>query len=268
VSTSTSTVFEDFLAESEEIESMVANLDEAGWNTDTPAVGWTITHQIAHIAFTAAFAELAVTDEAAVKELAAVAQEDYQGAIDASLIMYLAMPTSELLAEWRARREAATALLTALPAESTVPWLVDRLQPSVLAAAGLAELFAHGQDIADGLGVVREYTDRIGHVAWYGTYMRDFAYVSHDLTPPPEKFRFELTGPSGVQWNFGPADATQRVTGTAVDFCLLVSRRRHRDDTALTATGEEANRWLDIAQIYRGPAGAGRQSGQFAGASA
>ena len=266
MSTSTSTVFEDFLAEGEEIESMVANLDEVGWNTDTPAVGWTVANQIAHLAFTAAFAELAVVDEPALKELAAVAQEDYQGAIDSALAMYMAMPIPQLLAEWRDKRETAARLLAALPAESTVPWLVDRLQPSVLAAAGLAELFAHGQDIADALGVTRVYTDRIGHVAWYGTYMRDFAYLSRDLTPPADKFRFELIGPSGVQWNFGPAEATQRVTGPAADFCLVVTRRRHRDDTALTVTGEEADRWLDIAQLYQGPAGPGRQAGQFASA--
>jgi uncharacterized protein (TIGR03084 family) len=77
------------------------------------------------------------------------------------------------------------------------------------------------------------------------------------------EFRFELTAPSGAQWPFGPEDATQRISGSAEDFCLLVTRRRHRDDLALTAIGQDAEHWLDIAQAYRGPAGEGRKAGQF-----
>jgi hypothetical protein len=54
------------------------------------------------------------------------------------------------------------------------------------------------------------------------------------------------------------------VSGPAEDFCLLVTRRRHRKDLSVVASGAEAERWLDIAQAYRGPAGAGRTPGQFA----
>ncbi|NUS07847.1 MAG: wyosine base formation domain-containing protein, partial [Nonomuraea sp.] len=96
---------------------------------------------------------------------------------------------------------------------------------------------------------------------------RDFGYLSRGLTPPAEEFRFEITGPSGEVYAYGPEDAAQRVSGPAEDFCLLVTRRRHRADVAVTATGAEADRWLDIAQAYRGPAGAGRRPGQFARAA-
>lgn len=49
----------------------------------------------------------------------------------------------------------------------------------------------------------------------------------------------------------------------AADFCLLVTRRRHRADLAVVVTGDEADRWLDIAQAYRSSPGPGRQPGQF-----
>ena len=84
-----------------------------------------------------------------------------------------------------------------------------------------------------------------------------------DAEPMPP-FRFDITAPSGAPWTFGPPEATQTIAGPAEDFCLLVTRRRHRDDLALTATGPDADRWLDIAQAYRGPAGPGRRPGQFA----
>jgi hypothetical protein len=48
------------------------------------------------------------------------------------------------------------------------------------------------------------------------------------------------------------------VTGPALDFCLRVTRRRHRADLALQATGADADRWLDIAQAFAGPPGADR----------
>ena len=78
-------------------------------------------------------------------------------------------------------------------------------------------------------------------------------------TPPAEEFRVELTAPSGEIWTWGPDDAAQRVTGSAHDFCLLVTQRVHRDDTDLVASGADAEKWLTIAQAFAGPPGAGRE---------
>jgi Wyosine base formation len=64
-------------------------------------------------------------------------------------------------------------------------------------------------------------------------------------------------------WAWGPEDASQVVSGPALDFCLLVTQRRHRADLAITAHGGEAAGWLDIAQAYVGPPGQGRAPGQF-----
>jgi uncharacterized protein (TIGR03084 family) len=261
---SNSSVYDDLAADADEVEALVADLSEAEWATDTPAPGWTVKHQIAHLTFVFRLAALAAADPAAFAVHTAEAKRDFQGAVDAALAQYLKPPTGALLARWREVRDTAVKALAAVEPSATVPWLVNPLPPSVLAAAGMLELFGHGQDIADALGRTRVRTDRIGHLAWFGVRTRDFGYLAHGLTPPTEEFRVELTGPSGVAWNFGPAEAAQRVTGPAVDFALLISRRRHRDDLALSAEGGEAERWLDIAQAYRGPAGAGRRPGMSA----
>ena len=80
----------------------------------------------------------------------------------------------------------------------------------------------------------------------------------HSLEPPAEEFRIELRSPSGELWEWGPAEAEQSVRGSAYDFCLRVTQRRHRDDLDLVATGPDANQWLDIAQAFAGPPGEGR----------
>ena len=256
-------VYADLAAEGEALDRFVAGLDPDEWALPTPAPGWTITHQIAHLTSIVKLAELAVSNPAAFQAAMQGAGEDFDGAVQAALRPYLNLTPEELLARWRAERTAANEALATVPPDHMVPWVARPLPARVLACAGIMELFAHGQDIADTVGVQREYNDRIGHLAWFATRNSDFGYLVRGLEPPAEPFRFELTAPSGAAWNFGPADATQRITGPALDFCLLVTRRRHRDDLALTVTGDEADRWMDIAQAYRGSPGQGRKPGQF-----
>jgi uncharacterized protein (TIGR03084 family) len=128
----------------------------------------------------------------------------------------------------------------------------------------MMELFAHGQDIRDALGVRREPTDRLRHLIGFAVATWDFGYLARGIDVPDVALRFDVTSPGGDVWTFGPADSAERISGPAEDLCLLVARRRHLDDLALTASGTEAQRWLGIAQAYRGPAGEGRTAGQFA----
>ncbi|WP_119730413.1 TIGR03084 family metal-binding protein [Thermomonospora amylolytica] len=255
-------VFSDLTAESLQIDDLVSGLDERQWKLPTPAPGWSIADQVAHLSFIFRLAGMAAAEPETFKAMAAAAKADFDGAVNAALAQYRAEP-DVMLARWKDERAAAVEALSSVPAGQTVPWLVNPLPPAILACAGIMEVFAHGQDIADALGVEIERTDRIGHLVGFAVLTRDFGYEARGMTPPETQFRFEITAPSGAVWEFGPADSPQRVTGPAVDFCLLVTRRRHRDDLAVTASGEEADQWLDIAQAYRGPAGPGRRPGQF-----
>jgi enediyne biosynthesis protein E11 len=264
---STSDVYADLMAEGEVIDQIVAGLDTAQWDSPTPAPRWTIKHQVAHLSSMAYIAGLAASDPELFIKLASSAANDFDAAVEALLTPYLDASPADLLARWRTEREGATRALAALPPDQMVPWVARQIPAGVLACAGMMELFAHGQDIIDTIGGRRTYTDRIGHLAWFATRNRDFGYLVRGETPPAEEFRFELTAPSGALWEFGPADAANRVTGPALDFCLLATRRRHRDDLAVRATGAEADHWMDIAQAYRGSPGLGRVRGQFAQAA-
>jgi uncharacterized protein (TIGR03084 family) len=127
-----------------------------------------------------------------------------------------------------------------------------------MATARLMETWAHGQDVADAFGVVRAPTDRLRHVAHLAVRARGFAYTVHGEEVPDAEVAVVLTAPDGTDWIWGDPDAPQRVTGPALDFCLLATRRRHRDDLALHATGPDADHWLAIIQAFAGPPGAGR----------
>lgn len=255
-------VFTDIVAEGAALDAMVAELDAAQWAAGTPAPGWTVKHQIAHLTSMFDTARLAVANPDRFAALTADAERDYDGIVLALLTPHLTAPPAELLDRWQAARENVVTVLAALPSDQIVPWFRP-LRASVLGAIGIMELFAHGQDIADGVGAPRAYTDRIGHLAWLATRNRDLGYRARGLVPPATEFRYELTAPSGAAWEFGPADSDDRITGPAVDFCLLATRRRNRADLALTAEGRQADQWLDIAQVYLGLSGAGRLPVQF-----
>jgi uncharacterized protein (TIGR03084 family) len=254
-------------ADADEVDRLVADLDPNQWQLPTPAEGWTVKHQLGHLAFVFGIAGMAAGEPQSFAALAAQVGTEpgrFDAAVNGALADYLDDPTEVLLTRWRQARDTAIKALAVVPEDTIVPWLVNPLPPAVLARAGMMELFAHGQDIADALGVERVHTDRIANIVGFAVRTWDFGYQARKLTPPVRPFRFELTAPSGALWTFGPDDAADQVTGPAVDFCLLTTRRRHRDDLAITAQGAEADAWLDIAQCYRGPAGPGRQPGQFA----
>jgi uncharacterized protein (TIGR03084 family) len=248
----------DLQAEGDDLDAMVAGLPAAGWARPTPAPGWTIAHQIAHLAWTDVRALLAATDEAAFQADLQDAAADPQGHVDSGAAQGAAQSPPELLSRWRAGRTAVLTTLAGLPAQTRLPWFGPPMAPASMATARLMETWAHGQDVADALGVTRPPTSRLRHVTYLAVRTRDFAFQVNGLPPPAEPFRVELAAPDGATWTWGPEDAGQRVTGPALDFCLLAVQRRHRDNLALVATGASADRWLDIAQCFAGPPGPGR----------
>ncbi|MHA6799986.1 TIGR03084 family metal-binding protein [Bounagaea algeriensis] len=256
-------LLDDLRAEGEDLDSLVAELPRERWALPTPAAGWTIAHQIAHLTWTDSVALTSATDPAAFAAVVEQARQNPLGFVDEAAEQRAHTRPAELLVEWRSGRERLREALHRAPADRKLDWFGPPMGVASMATARLMETWAHGQDVADALGAVRTPTGRLRHVAHIGVRTRDFAYALHGQDAPDEPFRVELTGPDDQQWTWGPADAGQRVTGRALDFCLLVTQRRHRDDLAVTATGPDAAHWLTIAQAFAGAPGTGRKARQF-----
>ena len=255
----------DLKAEGDLLWNAVAGLDEAGWRTPTPADGWDVATQVAHLLWTDEAATAAATDKEAWDALVLRAMEDPTGFVDQQAHEVARLAPAALLARWGAARTALVAALRGLPAGEKMPWFGPPMSPASMATARFMETWAHSLDVYAALGVEPDaledrQSDRIRHVAHLGVRTRDFAFGVHQLPPPAEEFRIELKAPSGETWTWGPEDAAQTVSGSAYDFCLLVTQRVHRDDTDLVATGADAERWLGIAQAFAGPPGGGREA--------
>jgi uncharacterized protein (TIGR03084 family) len=249
----------DLAAESAVTRELVAGLDEGGWRTPTPAAGWDIADQISHLAY---FDEIAV--------LAAVRPEKFRAELaaapdqvdpDTVAARYRDRTGAQVLAWFDTARAELLGTFTGLDPRQRLPWFGPDMSAASSLTARIMETWAHTQDIADALGVAREPTARLRHVAHIGVGARAFSYAARGQTPPDTPVRVELTAPDGTLWTWGPDGAGGRITGTALDFCLLVTQRRHRDDLDLTVDGRAAREWVAIAQAFAGPPGPGRPPG-------
>jgi uncharacterized protein (TIGR03084 family) len=248
----------DLEAESSDLDGLVAPLREDDWARPTPSPGWTIGHQIAHLAWTDEVSRQATNDHDAFKVRLAEAAADPTGYVDRGATRFLALPAT-LLARWRTGRARLVDALAAAPPGVRLPWFGTTMSAASMTTARIMETWAHGQDVADALDVTRVPTARLRHVAHLGVRTLGHGFLVHGKQPPATPVRVELTGPAGELWAYGPDEAPDRVLGPALDFCLLVTQRRHRADLALVAIGRVADEWLDVAQAFAGPPGAGRE---------
>ena len=89
----------------------------------------------------------------------------------------------------------------------------------------------------------RPATDRLQHIAQLGFITRGWSYVNRGLDGPrrrgPRRADGTVRRASGGS---APTTPTESVVGPAEDFCLVVTQRRHVDDTALVRDGRRRPR--------------------------
>ena len=240
------------------LREILAGLDEPGWRRGTPAAGWTITDQVSHLAhFDDVAVQSAVRPDAFVAELE---RTEATGGIDPDAIAtrYRELSGAQLLAWFDDSRGRLLATFRGLDPGGRVPWFGPPMSAASSLTARIMETWAHGQDVADAVGVRREPTARLRHVAHIGGGARAFSYALHSRELADAPIRVELAAPDGSTWTWGPAEAADRVAGPALDFALAITQRRHRDDLALTITARHAREWMEIGQAFAGTPGPGR----------
>jgi uncharacterized protein (TIGR03084 family) len=255
----------DLAAEVHDLVAVLDGLPDDAWATPTPAVGWTVHDQVAHLAHFDWVTRLAISRP---EEFVALrdGMADLPAYVDSIGPANRSRNGADMLRWWR---EQHAALLDAVAAASgeRVPWFGPSMSLASKVTARIMETWAHGQDVVDALRAVRAPTDRLRHVARIGVLAMPNSFATHGRPVPTDPIRVALTAPSGEVWTWGEDDAADSVSGDALDFCLVVTQRRHLADTGLAVAGPTATAWIEIAQAFAGPPGAGRRPGQFAGAA-
>ncbi len=211
-----------------------------GWDSPTPAAGWTVRDTVAH---------LLVSERAAVLSVSR-GIDPLESGLRAS---FTQLPDEALLAEWRATAAGAADAFAARQDSDRVPWGGRTMSARSLATARLMECWAHGLDCFAALHRPVTATPRLRHIAWLGYRTLPYAFTVAGVTPPaePATLRFELAGPDGQRWAFGPPESSERVTGPAIDWCRVATHRlRPGDPMRLSADGALAALALQHARAF------------------
>ena len=246
----------DLLAEYQSLADLCETLTPAQWQTRSTFFGWTPWDEIAHLCYFDETALQSATDADAFardmkalgarlatgEQISAIARERY-GALDGAT----------LTRHWRGLHERLVAALAGLDPKARLPWYGPSMSARSFATARLMESWAHGQDIWDVIQRQRPATARLKHIAHIGVTTFGWSFVNRKLPVPAPVPYIALGAPDGSLWTWGEPSDTDWVRGRAEDFCLLVTQRRNRADTQLTALGDAADQWLAIAQCFAGP---------------
>lgn len=248
----------DLAAETEDLSELLLGLSASEWELPTPAVGWAVRDQVSHLAFFDEAAVLAITEPDRFRRDAESLLNLGPEFPDRVAERFRASPVADLSEWFRESRDALLTVLGESEGRTRVPWYGPDMSVMSSATARLMETWAHGRDIADTFGVEREPTVRLKHVAHLGVRTRGFSFALRGRPVPTAEVHVDLSAPDGGRWTWGEPSDVECVTGSALDFCLVVTQRRHLADTDLSVCGPVATEWLSIAQAFAGAPGPGR----------
>jgi len=242
-------VLADLVAEQDRLESILSNLDDAAWETESGASGWTVTDVVLHLAQTEE-AVVGTADRAGSSSSLAFSRA---GTIDDAMdeLVRSERAAPEVAFErWRVARRAAVERLRRADPKVPLQWAAAPLKPMTLATTRLAEHWAHGLDITEPLDIPFPDTDRLRHVAWlgHGSLRYAFALAGQE----PHDVYCELVAPDGSAWTYGPPDADSTVTGPAGAFCRVGAQRLAPDDSGLETSGPYGDAALRVLRNYAG----------------
>lgn len=253
-------LLDDLAAEHAALDAVVAPLVAGEWDRPTPAAGWAVRDQVGHLQYFDQQAVLSAADPEAFVAGRERVLADLEGFEATTLTAARLATPDHLVDSWRAGRIYLLDTFRRLRGDERLEWYGPPMNAMSFVTARLMETWAHGQDVVDAVDAGNRWpaSDRLRHIAHLGVRTRRFSYALRGLEAPEVEVRVELAAPSGDRWAWGPEHAANFVGGPALDFCLLVTQRRHRDDVSLKVTGTAAEEWLTIAQAFAGGVGSGR----------
>ena len=255
----------DLDAEYDALRAVVGGLADGApeWDLVTPAEGWAVRDQISHLAYFDDAGRMAMVDPDAFARSVDEVLASTGDPMEVHLSRGRSMGGNALLEWWGTAHRAMVEVFAAADPASRVPWYGPSMGALSFISARLMETWAHGQDVCDALGADREPTARLRHIAHLGVRARPFSYMVRGKEVPAGRIDVVLTGPDGDEWRWEIGEEqvdvpVATVSGSALDFCLVVAQRRNLADTGLVVAGVLAEDWMAIAQAFAGPPGPGR----------
>lgn len=244
-------ILDDYTAEQQDLYDVLKGLDDAEWRRPTPAAGWDVRDQVSHLADTEEVAYDTMTGGPRTLNEEATRFPSGDAFTEAGCDRGRAMSPAEVLDWWWQGAAKVRETMAGMDQSSRIPWGLG-MGWRAFVTARLMEHWAHGLDIRDAVGKPGTDTNRLQHVAWISSRAVPYAFTVAEVQPPSDRtLRFDLSGPDGGAWSFGPEDATDTITGPASQWCrLAVQRMTLADATELVADGPLAALALQHARAF------------------
>lgn len=247
---------DDFRTECDAIHALVTPLEADVLSQPTAFKNWSVDAILRHLHVWNVAADLSLTDAAAFKTFfAQVGEAVAKGGMSAFEAEYLdGLSGPKLVATWADFYPQLADHFAAADPKQRVAWAGPSMSARSSITARLMESWAHAQAIYDMLGKVRADGDHIRNIVVLGVNTFGWTYKNRKMQVPETMPLLELTAPqSGEVWLYGEASDAGRISGSASEFCQVVTQTRNIADTALQVEGEFAREWMAMAQCFAGP---------------
>lgn len=249
-------VVDDLAGEGEDLFMLLADMDTGFWTQRSTFKDWSIWDVVAHLHFSDHMALTSLSDADAFKVL--LKDIGRTGSARNYTNQWLSVDGHslngpDLLQRWRSMFITLCDQLRAADPDQRFVWAGPGMKARMFATARMMETWAHGWEIFDLMQRPRIHTDRIKNIATIGVKTFGWTFTNRKL-PVPEALPYvKLTAPSGAVWEWNEADTTHSVSGSAVEFCQVITQVRNVADTELEVHGDNAVAWMAIAQCFAGP---------------
>ncbi len=246
----------DFREECDVLYAVLKDVPDGSWDRPTQFKSWTFNDVVGHLHMFDYAARLTLDGPDAVK--AFFAQIAAGRAAGDSLVSYTrrwlgGAQGVPLLTKWQALYRELAAIYGDLDPARRVAWGGPDMSVRSCISARQMETWAHGQAIFDLLGVTRPEGERLKNIAVMGVNTYGWTFINRKLEVPAVKPYVRLVSPAGAVWEWNAAEQGDRVEGSAVEFCAVVTQTRNIADTQLHVEGPAARQWMSIAQCFAGP---------------
>ena len=245
----------DFLEESEALYLLLKPLSNECLSQVTQFKSWTISDVIQHLHLWNWAANESLVNESSFMKFIDTLFKDVaaSGSLRQFENVWLdGLSGRSLIQEWRRFYIALATRFGECDPKRRLKWAGPDMSARSSITARLMETWAHGQEIYDHLGLVREDRDRIRNIAILGINTYKWTFLVRQEEIPGPMPLVQLNSPSGSVWEFGEDDGSNRVIGSATEFCQVVTQVRNVGDTKLLVVGEVANEWMSKAQCFAG----------------
>ncbi len=246
----------DFRDECDALQQLLAPVSDDRWQQPTQFKGWTFDDVIGHLHIFDYAAKLALEGPDSVRGFfaqIAAGRANGKSLVDYTRDWLGGVRGISLLKKWHSFSGELASAFADQDAGRRVTWGGPDMSARSLVSARQMETWAHGQAIFDSLGVTRRESDRLKNIAIMGINTFGWTFANRKLPVPSVKPYVRLVSPSGALWEWGSSEQSERIAGTAVDFCRVVTQTRNIADTQLEVIGPAARQWMSFAQCFAGP---------------